>query len=483
MQNESSMNTIFKLNMIRRKTLLKRFSLTEVCDENAPGASLVELSNGFSYYRRAFEFSDKRKSTSIGMAQFPIVFDTQEVPWADAIVFIILVLLSKPSLDKGTFTNLAADLALYREFLDVEQIDWTVFPEFSSFRPTYRFQGYLRLLATNQEISHTIAKRVMNNVVGFYRLLIDEKMLTLDFPPWEEEDVRYEYIAESGFTAHKFTKTTDVSLKYLPDDGVDTDFIYDEGKLRPLSQQQEEALFESLIELENVEVTLIHLVAVDTACRIQTILTLQLKHLQHANRRRSDGTVLIPAGKGTGIDTKFSKNKSIKLSCWILDLLIQYSKSQRAVRRQMKHKGKGGEVDYLFLTPMGNPFYGSKADTYAFADRSYTIRGGSLRRYVTDFVIPRTREKLHDETFYYSLHWLRATGGMRKADHYNEQVESGTITRVAARDKLRRDMWHAKSDTTDGYLDYRKIVQLAIKRQEDYEIRLEKLMKQAMEGL
>lgn len=469
--------------MLRRKTLLKKFSLTEVCNANAPGATLVELSNGFSYYRRAFEFSDKIKSVSIGMAQFPIVFDTLGVPWADAIIFIILLLLNKPLLDKGTFANLAADLALYREFLDVEEIDWTAFPEFSSFRPTYRFQGYVRLLTMNQELSNPTAKRIMNNVVGFYRLLIDNKVLVLDFPPWEEEDIRYEIGGENGFVAHKYSKTTDVSLKDLPGDAIDTDFIYDEGKMRPLSQQEQEALFEALAELENFEVTLIHLIALDTACRIQTILTLQLIHIQQATRRRMDGTVLISAGKGTGIDTKFSKNESIKLSCWILELLIQYSKSQRAVKRQMKHKEKGGVVDYLFLTPMGNPFYGSKADTHAFADRSYTIRGGSLRRYVTDFVIPKVREKLCDDTFYYRLHWLRATGGMKKADHYNEQVEKGIITRIAARDNLRRDMWHAKSETTDGYLDFRKIVKLAIKRQEDYEIRLEKLMKQAMEGL
>lgn len=468
---------------MRKKTLLNGFSLTEVCEPTDPGATQVMHSSGFQYYRRTYEIRHNEMVSTLRLKRFPIVFDTSGAQWAEATVFFIISLLPRKAPNMTTFSNIAEDLARYREFLDERNIQWTEFPDFQLHRPTYRFNGHMRILCMSEECAHSTARRTMGSVIAFYSLFIEKRAFLPAHNPWEKNDVYVSVNDKYGERMSKKVSKTDIADIGGGEETRDPDYIYDEGKLRPLGQAEQDVLFDSLGQLGNVEVTLFHLVAIDTAARIQTILTMRLRHILRQYKPTTEGKVFIPAGPGTGIDTKFGKKHSIQISVWVLELLKRYVLSERAISRRKKSKRVDNQDQYAFLTPEGNPFYICKEDERKQEpgnDRAYFVRGGSLRSYIRKFVIPEMRRRLDDRTYTYRVHWLRATAGMNYADERNIRVERGLMTRGAARDELRRYMWHEMASTSDGYLDYRRNITKAAKRIDEYESRLRNLAEKAM---
>ncbi len=475
-----------------RKLLLPRFELTELSNELDPAATKVEVL-GETYYVRPKMVPDegKRRDGKPRWVKhqfnlYPVVLDADGVPWAEANVYLLSRLEASPYPVMSTYAGVADDLAAYRRFLDENDIDWLAFPAQKLTRPTYRFNGHLKFAISAGETGAATARRRMSTVVNFYRWLGNEGMFTPVHPAWKESDHYVQFQDSRGFSQAKKVTTTDLHVKvpkqYDPYDGR----IDDGGKLRPLHLQEQEWLLDALVSLGNPEMTLIHLFSLLTGARIQTTLTLRVRHaLLHVDTGAT-GELRFPVGPGTGVDTKNDKQMVLHIPVWFYQMLQTYALSERAAHRRARATGGSSEDQYLFLSQRGAPLYQSKLDAQAF-DRANELRhqkvGQGVRQFITERVIPFIRKKYSAPTFTYQFHDTRATAGMNWTDRQLLLVSQGQATLHEAREFVRVRMGHQSSAMTDRYLKYRQNLKLVRWVVEEHESHLKTLSARAMEGL
>lgn len=405
----------------------------------------------------------------------PVVVDGNGALWPEANLYILSRLEGAINPNMTTYTGIASDLAAFKRFLEDENINFIEFPQRKLFRPTYRYRGDLQLRIRASQIAPTTARRRMTSVIGFYRWLIEEKLIEPENPPWQEGDAYFKFTDSKGFSRTKLVKTTDIAVRVAkqidPYDGA----IDDEGKLRPLTEQEQLWLMESLAELGNTEMTLIHLLALFTGARIQTILTLRTCHVR-PDFAADVTEIRIPVGPGTAIDTKNDKRLMLIIPRWLFEKLRVYSFSERARKRREK-AGNDAEDQYLFLSIRGAPMYTSKSDRQKFDER-HSIRhekeGQAVRQFISERVIPMIKKKSGGK-FQYRLHDLRASYGMNLTDQQLDLVREGKATLHQVREFVKARMGHESAATTDRYLNYRQNLRFIAKVQLEFESHLKTL--------
>lgn len=451
-------------NNTARRILLPQLILTEVVDDTSKAGNIV--ANSLVPYRvRPIAASDERNRMGgkpnwvpHSFNLFPLVLDGTGAPWAEAALYLLWHLESRVAPRMATYASMADDLAAFRRFLDAEEIDWTHFPAQKLDRPTYRYNGHLKHCVGADEISQSTARRRMSTIIGLYRWLVSENLLRLENSPWKESDRFVEFRDAVGFSALKRVVTTDVSIRVAQQQDPYDGCIDDGGKLKPLSAHEQGWLVEALAALDNIEMTLIHVLSLLTAARIQSVLTLRVRHAFLALQSPSRSDVRLPIGPGTGIDTKFDKKLVLHIPCWFYRQLAIYAQSERAKKRRMRAKLGESEDQFLFLSQRGLPLYDVKSQESSFdptLQRRHAKCGQGVRQFIHDRVLPFIREKFGVPAFRYSFHDLRATAGMNWTDHQLELVGKGETTLHAAREFVRTRMGHSSAAVTDRYLQFR----------------------------
>lgn len=477
-----------------KKVVLPTFSLTETCDENAPGAirRTIPAVGGRpeqAYFIRqvATEVAEGRKDTPRWVRYdynlFPLVIDKHGAPWDVAVAYILSRLQGQTAPNMTTYDGIADDLGAFKEFLEEYGIDFTLFPQHKLRRPTYRFHGYLKNLIFEGRIAASTAKRRMGAVIGFYRWLMAEKIFSPAFPLWQEKDHYLTFKDAQGFSVGMTVKSTDVSIQTPQQDDPFDGTIDDGGKLRPLPLNEQKWLVEALAHLGNPEMTLMHAFMMATGARIQTVLTMRVRHAQ-LELPDSVTELRFPVGPGTGVDTKYDKLMTLHIPRWLYERLRVYSMSERAQKRREKAIGGDTEDQYLFLTQQGHPYYQSKSETLSF-DPSMTVRhqkkGQTVRVFIAEHVLPYIRAK-YDRNFHYQIHDLRATFGMNMTDIQLALVEKKETTLARARDFVKTRMGHESGATTDLYLNYRQNMNMVYAAVDAHEQYYRELIEKAWEG-
>jgi integrase len=458
-----------------KKLLLPTFTLTKTCNEDLPGAIERKLPFNQAENKKYYFYFDSSNSSQYNL--FPIVVAANGSPWAEANIYLLERIASTHAPTLSTYHSIADDLAAYLSFLEDEKLDFSEFSKNKLYRPTYRYRAHLIRTIQAEQIAPSTARRRMANVISFYRWLIAENILPTDIPPWQESD-RYLNIKDNyGFGYIRKIKSTDVAIRVSKQNDPYAGTIADGGSLRPLPPLEQTWLLEALQSLQNTEMTLVHLVALTTGARIQTILTLRLKNVKK-EILSSAHDVRILAGSGTEIDTKNSKRHAIILPRWVYERLRVYGVSQRA--RQRRCRAEGGDTDdqYLFLSIRGAPLYESKVDSHTFKpDKKirYAKKGQGVRQFIRQYVVPYIRVTYNSPTFDYRFHDLRATFGMNLTDHQLSLVETGRTTLHQAREFVKHRMGHVSAATTDLYLRYRTDLATVRWAQDGYETRLKNL--------
>ena len=479
--------------MSARRILLPRFTLTEVSDVGDSAAVCVSEALEPYYVRQKLVPSEgKRRDGKPRWVRhqfnlFPVVLDSAGVPWAEATVYVLSRLEGALNPSMTTYSGIADDLAAYRQFVDEHDVDWTHFPAQKLSRPTYRFNGHLKFAVGAGEIAPTTAKRRMSAVIAFYRWLASEGAFTPAYEPWKDSDHYVQIVDAHGFKQSKKVTTTDLAIRtptqHDPYDGS----IEDGGKLRPLPLEEQEWLLDALASLGNTEMTLIHLFGLLTGARIQTILTLRVRHALLEVESAQRGDLRFAVGPSTGVDTKGDKRLVLHIPVWFYRMLQIYTRSDRATRRRQRAAGGGDNEDqYLFLSQRGAPLYRGKAEALAFDDDNelrHQKTGQGVRQFIAERVIPYIRDKYAAKQFYYRFHDTRATAGMNWTDHQLKLVEQGQTTLHEAREFVKVRMGHESSATTDRYLQYRRNLKLMRLAEEQHETHLKMLAERAMAGL
>jgi integrase len=466
------------------KAIIPHLELTEITDSNDIAARKVSVL-GDEYYVRSKLIPDegKRRDGKPLWAKhqfnlFPIILHSNGEPWAEANVYLINRLEHAVNPVISTYLSVANDLDAYSRFLGENEINWLHFPLQKIFRPTYRFNAHLKYSISSGDIAISTAKRRIVTVIGFYRWLEREEVFIPENPPWRESERYVKFTDRNGISISKKVVTTDVQIKlnnqHDPFDGT----INDGGKLRPLTKTEQEWLIEALVELGNTEMSLIHVFSLITCARIQTTLTMRVRHALLKFDEEKNNEVLLPAGPGTGIDTKNGKKIVLHIPVWFYRMLNTYAISERAKLRRTRAAGGDFEDQYLFLSQRGLPFYQAHDDERLFIrDKEIHHRkvGQGVRQFISEKIIPLIRNNNNAPEFSYRFHDLRATSGMNFTDRQLQLVSQGTATLQQAREFVRVRMGHESSATTERYLSYRSNLKIALAVSEEHESHLQKL--------
>ncbi len=386
--------------------------------------------------------------------RFAIPRSADGSPWAEGVLFILHAVEMSVRPKVRTFSSLAEDLGAFKKFADEAGIDVFNFDMSKHGRPTYRYRGFLSAQIQAKEMSPKLGKRRMQVIVRFYRWLIATQVFVPTRAPWEERAVNISFSDARGAKREVAKTTTDLSIRATRSRDPLGDYIEDGGQLKPLTPAQQRAVFESLAELKNPEMTLAHALAMLAGARTQTVLTSLADDYRSPLEGSRATPVRVSCGFSTGIDTKGDKLGTLHVPPFLYQMLHVYSKSARASRRRSKAGPPGVWGHYLFLTQHGNPYYESHEDTQKPSAKNEGLRsvkvGQGVREYILKRVIPLARKKLGDPHFSYTMHDLRATFGL----NYVEFHTGRGIKPQAVLKDLSALMWHSSTVVTERYLDF-----------------------------
>jgi integrase len=215
-----------------------------------------------------------------------------------------------------------------------------------------------------------------------------------------------------------------------------------------------------LLDLDNTEMTLIFLVSLFSGARIQTVLTIKVRHVMQNPVEIGGNDFRLPCGPGTGIDTKGSVKGVLHLPKWLYEALYIYAHSQRAQSRRKKAVGGDNTDQHLFLSNRGAPMYASRPKLGELGRGPHVSRhtknGQLVRQFIADYLLPAMRLRMSNPRYEFQFHDLRATFGLNRVDAWKDKINEKSMTYTEALSQLSQLMWHSSPTITERYLKYRE---------------------------
>jgi hypothetical protein len=454
------------------KVILPVFQKLQLCDAGDHGAQPFARQAGFEeelYYRGHIETAvadDRHNQDKCNL--FPVVTNACGRIWEPALRYLAHRVFDLGDCTIATNQNVAEDLMHFKRFLDQKNLKYDKFDSPANYElPTYRYRNYLQRQFESGLLPASSAKRRLQSVVGFYRYLITKEIINPAFPPWQKRTISVHIQNSKGLTNSKVVETSDLRIKVREQPNPYSETIDDGGKLRPLSWEHQLLLVKGLMARGNPEMTLIHLIAIFTGARIQTILTLKSFNFPPAIINSSTDFKL-KVGPGTHIDTKSDKIIFLYFPLWLCERICTYATSPRASNRRTR--AMDDHRDYLFLTKYGRPYYEEKETIQQFDPEKstrYNSNGQEVRKYKAG-LINKIKLAHAEARFYYKFHDLRATFGMNLTDAQMQLVREGKITLAQAREYVKFRMGHSSYETTDRYLNYRRNLEFVREIRDSY---------------
>lgn len=369
----------------------------------------------------------------------------------------------------------AQALKNYYQFLEDNNLQWDVFPPAKRLKPTYLFRAHLLKLIKKGELAHSTASVRMNQVVNYYKWLMHDGYLKIKNEKEAPFKIEFISIKRTDMLAHlspSFTvQTSDLRIKVARD--------ADSKNIRPLTplSRDDLSILTSYLPLASEELRLQILISIDTGLRIQEVATLTLDALDIArplaeSEHRYEITV---SPIRNGVQTKYSKERTVEISKILLDELEAYRTSNRRLKRankldlklnnfQESTKGLTQEMvqalefclnrEPLFVSEQGNPV----------SPKSIETRWSELRKKIKQ-AHPAFEHRFHDFRSTYCTYRL------------NDLLEAG-LSVVDCMELLMSWMGHKNESTTWKYLRY-------LKRKEAFKVKfgiLDSIMHEVLEA-
>ncbi|MDH4564252.1 site-specific integrase [Pseudomonas sp. BN411] len=373
-----------------------------------------------------------------------------------------------------TASNIAGDLSNFMNTLLTGCRDFLDFDGPSFQRPTYYYKSELKKLLIKRELKRSTANRKILSMVGFYRWLCATRNFKPKQEMWKDKVRNVRYLDRHGIQQSKEIRGTDLTFRSA--ESISTgQYISDGGKLSPISRENQKHLLATLVALGNPEMILIHIVALTTGMRIQSILTLRHACIKQGKGGPNDPSKYalygIKIGEGTLVEAKRGKPQTVLMPAWVHYKLSIYLNSERHKERAMRSAIKNEDDQYLFLTRTGRPYYTAEADQEAFDYSSE--KGSAIRQYLKTI-----GEKLNEmgANFRYQFHDLRATFGMNLIEDNMKHVENGKMNQLELLDLLKNRLNQEDINTALGYLKYREGNELVAYAQSDFEDHLQSVI-------
>ncbi|WP_052266608.1 site-specific integrase [Pseudomonas fluorescens] len=382
--------------------------------------------------------------------------------WKEGALFLLRLALDDDSKDPETLLGMAGHLADFMNTLAGEERHFLDFSGHRFERPTYIYKEKFNLPIKKAQISVSTANAKIRTVVSFYKDLMETRNFTPEQAPWKTKRTAIQYEDSFGYERTKYVTHTDLTFPAIRCNSMGQ-YIMDGGKLIPLSKDQQQALFEALVETGHPEMLLIFTIALVTGMRIQTILTLRTSSIVTGVRDSFD---LIPvrAGRGSLVDAKRDKSQASLMPSWLHYKLNTYLHSKRYKDRAGLALEQDIGAQYIFLSNSGKPYYVGKSDRHRLESNE---KGSYIRHFITDQLRPLMLERGCDCIF--SFHDLRATFGMNLVEERREMLNRGQINLLQLIDYVRKRMNHSKSETTQEYLNFQQDKEILYQADRDYQ--------------
>ena len=409
---------------------------------------------------------------------FPVIFHCSGELWVEANSYLLSCVANRHAKTRPTddVRRRATKLLDYLLFCEEQEIDWTDFSgKRPSHRPTYRYYNYLM---DRGDRSNAVINQYTGVIYDFYRF-VSKNFHSIDMKRVDNvRQIKFLISSSRGFRAVDVEKRSQ-TRRIGGVSPVPVGFVRDDGEdLRPLSNSQLSELLAIIDgdEWSSIE-RMILKVALMTGARKQSVLTLRLKHIRQLSKAklRPDGTYVLNAGPGTGIDTKFDKTQKLYFPKQLVDDLQILVSSPVAIKRREAFRARYSKEysalepfaegdDYVFMSNQGGCYYMAKDDP------RYKLVKSPPTGQVTDTI----RKKLRSYTSNnfpddFSYHWLRATFAFQLYQLLKPALASGRLQYGEEISIIQHRLHHADRSTTENYLKLFKMESEKLEAQEMYE--------------
>ena len=409
----------------------------------------------------------------------PFLFHRNGEPWKEANSFLINLVRNKHAHNRPSdeAKRKASRLLDYLMFTEENSINWLDFSgKRITLRPTYRYHAHLRKMEGR---GPAVCNQYTGVVYQFYKFVSKY---------WHAIDIdRVDTVKQINIfieSAHGFTRQLTVeqrsqTQRYNKSKIIPKGFVDDEGEcLRPLTNSELASVVDAVnSDGWNAQERLIVLFALMTGARKQTVLTLRVKHVEALvqGELEPEGTYILKAGPGTGIDTKNNKPQTLHVPKALAEDLLTFVRSAYAKSRRQRFLREYGVSysdlltipageEYVFLSEQANCYYMAGSDPrYAFVNtRPQGAVADTLKKKLIRSV-PAGFPK--DFTF----HWLRATFAYQLYQLLVPSLESRRLLPGEEISIIQERLHHEQRETTENYLKLFKMIPEKMRAQEDYE--------------
>ncbi|EKT4451423.1 site-specific integrase [Pseudomonas putida] len=448
---------------------------------NKPSKSIPVTINGIGGSVVAYQVNETALPDAHTRAVYnlPFLFHKDGTPWIEANSFLLSLIQNKHAQNRPTddARRKASRLLDYLIFCESNNIDWLDFsgrrlPQ----RPTYKYHRYL---IDSPNRGAAVANQYTGVVYQFYKFV--SKF-------WHDLDIdRVDTVKQISIYiegAHGFPKKVNVEKRsqtraVAPKAPTPAGFVNDEGELlRPLTNVELAHVVKAIEgDAWTAQERLIVLFALMTGARKQTVLTLRVKHVEAlANGLlQPDGSYLLKAGPGTGIDTKFSKAQNLYIPEQLAQDLLTYVRSPFAKKRREKfqaefalsHPGLEKVADedmYVFLSEQCNCYYMASTDPRFMFAKSRPV--GAVADTVKKKLLRKASKELPAD---FTYHWLRATYAYQLYQRLVPRIADGTLQPGEEITIIQARLHHERRETTENYLKLFLMTSEKVSAQESYE--------------
>ena len=401
----------------------------------------------------------------------PVILNPDGSIWKHGSLYILARATDFDAPSDQTLKGYAKGLVDYMNTLAQDGVDYLATPKRIGARPTYHYKAELSLKVNLNEIAASTANGRISAVVNFYRWMQGR----YDYHPtealWQEVVRKIPYQDKRGFYRNKPVVTTDLRIKKTTEESTG-EYVVDEGKLYPYSQEQQTALIQALVASGNTEMFLTFLLSIFTGSRLSTTYTIRRSNIMNPENVKTNETA-VKIGRGTLVDNKLEKSMIIYIPAWLNALLYAYINSERHKRRAAKASIKNDGEQYVFLTQHGNPYYISKKDIER-GQGTPIQEGYSVRQFASKKLQPLINQT--ETPFKFRFHNLRACFCMNEIDQKMKGIPNGDADRIyAVLTHVQGRMGHSDITTTQRYFRYREMKNIALQAQSDFELHLQSL--------
>lgn len=253
-----------------------------------------------------------------------------------------------------TVASSMSHLVAYAKWLEQEGVTWWHFPAQESERCLTRYRGALIRARDMGQIAPSTASRRMAVLVRFYRWLQDNRLLSPEWPPWNEKVIGIRLIDSFGLEHTMRLASTDLAIPCRRATGA----LPMEDGVSPVSKTGASQIISFAERSASAELALMLQLGFFTGLRLGSITDLRVATLENATRDPLIGWTRIAVGPGARppVATKFGVSGFVPIPQALLDRLLTYATSTRRLKRQAMAARE--HRDLLFLTRFANPYSG-----------------------------------------------------------------------------------------------------------------------------